>query len=319
MFLTRFTSLVSMGLLLGLVGCSGSAVDTNAQRPAKEETAIATEPATNPIVLGDISNNPTRSLDEFQPLADYLAAQLAESGIDGAKVKVAPDAATMSQWMANGEVDVFFDSAYPALRLAEEADAQLILRRWKEGDAEYHSIIFTMADSGVESLQDLPGHLVALDAPYSTSGYMLPVYHFLEENLKITEKNSLKSPVAADEVGYIFSYDDENVLEWVLNGDATVGVVDNQTFAELPESVRANMRILFETDPVPRHIALVASDLDPAVVNTITQRLLTLDQAEEGKAILEIFDETAKFDPFPSDDYLNQLQKMYIRVRAVSE
>ena len=321
MRLNRFSGFVSIGLLLGLVSCgpvSDSHTETNTLPDS--ETKASVETATNTLVIGDISkNDPVRSIEAFQPLADYLAVELANMGIENGKVKVAPDMDTMSQWLATGEVDVYFDSAYPALRLAKEIGAKPILRRWKKGDAEYHSVIFTLQDSGIESMEDLSGSLIALDSPYSTSGYMLPMYYLLEANLRPVEKTSLESAVANDELGYVFTYNDENTLQWVVNGSIDAGIADNQAFAELPEDVIADMRILLETESVPRHIAVAAPDLEQPLMDAIIQVLLEVDKSEEGKAVLAQFEGTAKFDHFPTPNYLERLQEIFARVNDWSE
>ncbi|MBE7385730.1 MAG: phosphate/phosphite/phosphonate ABC transporter substrate-binding protein [Leptolyngbya sp. SIO1E4] len=317
----RLPDFISIGLVMGLVSCgSVPTIDAEISTTTEPETVAAAETATNSLVLGDISkNDPAGSFEEFQPLADYLAIQLAETGIDDGKVKVAPDIETMGQWLAAGEVDIFFDSPYPALSLAAEVGARPILRRWKKGDAQYHAIIFTVADSGIDSVQDLSGNLIAFDSPYSTSGYMLPMFYLLEENLAPVEKDSLRSTVANDEVGYIFTYDDSNTLQWVINGDVAAGVVDNQTFAELPDIIRGNLRILLETEAIPRQIAIIAADLEPLTVDALTQVLLDIDQSTEGKAVLEQFERTAKFDQFPTPNYLNRLEEMFARVNEWPE
>ncbi|NER79488.1 MAG: phosphate/phosphite/phosphonate ABC transporter substrate-binding protein [Leptolyngbya sp. SIO1D8] len=320
MLLNRLSDFVATGLLLTLISCGAVPKTDPETNVSKAEPIAATEPVENPLVLGDLSeNDPVGALEEFQPLADYLAVQLADLGIDDGQVKAAPDMETMLQWLTTGEVDIVFDSPYPALRLAQEAGAQPILRRWKKGDAEYYSVIFTLLDSGINSIQDLPGHLIAFDSPSSTSGYMLPIFYLLEANLMPAEKNSLNSIVAEDEVGYVFAYEDRNTLQWVINGKVAAGVVDNQTFAELPEDVKANVRILLETEAVPRHMAVVAADLEPSIVDAVTQVLLEIDQSTEGKAVLEQFERTAKFDPFPTPDYLSRLEEIYARVDDWSE
>src|SRR3972149_1107605 len=62
------------------------------------------------LILADISTDPAKSIKRFQPLADYLAERLGEQGIEAGEVKVAPDLETMVEWIAAGEVDLYFDS-----------------------------------------------------------------------------------------------------------------------------------------------------------------------------------------------------------------
>jgi phosphonate transport system substrate-binding protein len=252
----------------------------------------------------------------MQPLADYLAANLGEQGIGVGEVKVAPDMDTLVGWLKSGEVDLAFDSLYPAMIMRNEGDALPILRRWRDGVGEYHSVFFVLADGGVESLEDLNGGLVAFDEPSSTSGFLVPVAHLIEAGLNPVEKGSVEASVADDEVGYVFSGDDENTIQWVVSQRVAAGVVDNIGFEEIPEDVKPSLAILAETAPFARQVTLVRGDMDPALVQAITTLLMGMDETEAGRAALEEF-RTDQFDEFPegADAALDEMQEMYDSVQ----
>ena len=140
------------------------------------------------IVLGDISENPQKKIQRFKPLADYLAINLSELNIEKGHVKIAPNINTMIQWLKSGEVNLYFDSPYPAMLANDRAGAIPILRRWKKGSAEYHSVIFSMKKSGINSLSELKGKMIAFDDRRSTSGYRLPLFELFEAGLNPIEK-----------------------------------------------------------------------------------------------------------------------------------
>jgi len=162
--------------------------------------------ASGVIVFGDIdADDPVAKLEEFQPIADYVAANLTDYGIGVGEVKIAPDLETMISWVAAGEVNLYYDSLYPAMIVRNEANAEPLLRGWRGGEPIYHSVFFTRVDSGITTLDDLNGQLIAYDDIASTSGYMIPTAYLLSNGLNLVEKTSLESVVAEDEVGYIFS------------------------------------------------------------------------------------------------------------------
>ena len=282
----------------------------------------AVSPRTS-IVLADIGSNPAKKIKRFQPLADYLAANLTDYGIDVGEVKIAPDMDTLIGWIEAGEVDMYFDSPFPVMFIAGETGAQPILRRWKDGVEEYHSVIFALADKGLESVEDLQGQLVAFDSPQSTSGFMLPLAHLLENELATVEvdKNNISPNVADNEIGYVFTEDDEITIQWVIAGRMAAGVVDSQTYiTEIPEETREHLVILAETVAVPRQIALVSPDMDPELVETITALLLELTETDEGLAVLDDFD-TSQFDEFPqgAEATLEELRAMFDLVTQTNE
>lgn len=272
------------------------------------------------LVIGDISNNPTEKKEFWQPLADYLEIQLADEGISKVEIAVASDLGTMLLWMKNGEVDLYFDSPYPVLVMGEESGAVPILRRFKGGVGEYHSVFFTRDDSEINSVEDIQGKKLALEENYSTSGYLLPVTYMIEQNLQPVYKQGLLTPVLADEIGFVFSGNDELTVEWVLEGEVAAGVVDSTTFSEIADEQKANLRIITETEDVPRQMAVVRSGLDQTIIDALYAELLAMNNTDEGTAVLEKIS-TSQFDDFPEgvEPALARMKEMYGLLYSVEE
>jgi len=298
------------GVMILLLAACGA---DQAAPTATPEPPTTTPETSRPLVLGDIGDEPAKTIEEFQPLADYLAANLQEQGIGVGEVKVAPDLETMAQWMEAGEVDIYFDSSYPALIVSSESGAQPILRRWKGGVSEYHTVFFTRTDSGLESLDDLPGHSIAFEDDFSTSGYMLPLAYMTEAGLKSAEMAEPDATVADDEVGYVFSGDDDNTIQWVVSNRVDAGVTDNRNYSELPEETRNQLTILAETEALPRQLVIVRPGMDAELVDALTALMTNMDESEEGAAVLATFEKTAQFDEFPggTDAALERMRELY--------
>src|SRR5690606_27713719 len=119
-----------------------------------QSTSPTSEPPTSTfegvITIGDIANQPSDVIEAFQRLADYRAASLGGFGVGVGEVRVAPGSETMTRMVAGGDVDIYFDSPYPGLLVSEGSGASPILRRWKDGIEEYHSVIFTPAQHDLE-------------------------------------------------------------------------------------------------------------------------------------------------------------------------
>jgi phosphonate transport system substrate-binding protein len=289
--LQRVVSLVA--IVIVLAGCGAF------QAPPTPTPAPTATVAAKNIVLADISDNPAKRIAAFQPLADYLGANLVKFGYGGGAVKIADDFDTMTKWIKDGEVDLYFDSPFPVTVLADRAGAQPILRRWRDGVSEYHSVLFARADSGIKSVEDLKGRMIAFDEPYSTSGFALPLTYLVDKGLKVVEKPSPDAPVAKDEIGYVFSTNDENTIQWVVSGKVAAGTTDNLNYANIPDENRSALTIVAETKAVPRQVATVRPGMDPAMVEAIKALLVGLDKTAEGKDILKNFQKTDKFDEFP--------------------
>lgn len=265
------------------------------------------------IVLVDISDEPAKKIKRFQPLADYLVVRLSDFGIKAGEVKVARDIETLSQWMASGEADLYFDSLYPAMRVCDQSGALPILRRWKSGVVEYHTVFFARADSGLTSLDDLKGKMIAFEEPFSTSGYMLPLSYLVEHGFNLVEESKADAKVAEDEVGYMFSGEDQNTVRWVLSRKVAAGVIDDENFLDIPEKTRAALNILAETERIPRQLVVVRPNMDPGLVEAVKTVLMGMDQTKEGQAVLKKFKKTAKFDEFPGgiEAALTRMRELY--------
>lgn len=286
-------SLIALLVLFILTSCSGG------DQPTATEASTVEPVESRPIILGDISDDPAEVIDGTQPLAEYLAANLKEYGITEGQVRVATSTEELAQLLADGEVDLYFDSTYPATLISDQVGAKIIVRRWRFGVEEYQSVIFASKESDITSVEQLPGHMVAMDAPYSTSGFMLPAVYLTEHGLKLTGKKSQGDPVASDEIGFVFSYDDENTLQWVLSGLTDAGVTDDFHFdVDFPEEARAQLVELARTEATPRQVGLVRSGLDGELTQAIIAVLTSMHETAEGQAALESF-QTTKFDEFP--------------------
>ena len=97
--------------------------------------------------MGDISLEAEYRRKRSLAIANYLAENLNQVGNGKGAVKIAPDKETMAQLMSSGSIDLYFDSLYPAMFVIDESGAQALLRRWKDGVAEYYSLFLARQDS----------------------------------------------------------------------------------------------------------------------------------------------------------------------------
>ena len=286
-------------LLVGLAACAAAATPAPTSTPLPSPTQPSASDVDSILTLADISDDPAEVADQVLEFSEYLVARLGDYGITKSEVRVAATADEMAQMLKDGEVDIYFDSLYPATLISNASGAEPILRRWRYGAGEYHTIIYTTPESGIKSVEDLPGHMLAMDNAFSTSGYVLPAVYLMDRGLKLTPKQTYEEKVAPDEIGFVFSYDDQNALQWVVSGLADAGVTDDSRFASFPTDVTSGLVILAETESVPRQVVLVRPGMDAALKTAIMQILVQMKDTPEGQAALESFDKTAQFDEFP--------------------
>ena len=221
----RSKIVVAMAGLIGLIaiGCGANAEST----PAVPSPSQQAGPAQT-ITLGDIdASEPVKKIKRFTPLANYLASHLNEFGILEGNVVISRDIEEAGRNLADGTLDIYFDSAYPSLAVQEISGSKFIARRWKQGNASYWSTYITLRDSGIDSFDDFEGTVLAFESPDSTSGFVLPAGHLVQQGYTLREVASPDSPVDGDEIGYYFSDDEENSVALLLAGNVAGGGFSN--------------------------------------------------------------------------------------------
>ncbi len=287
-----------------MMGCNSSA-------PTPTSIPIATQ-VSQGIVIGTISDEPAKKVNNFQPLANYLAAHLADFGIGVGNVKIAPDVETMAQWLKSGAVDLYIDTLYPTMIVAEQSGAQSILCSREDSITGYRTVFFATTTSGLLSITDLKGHMLALEGNFSTVGYMLPMAYLTETGLKPIEKQSVAATVSPNEVGYVFSSNDMNTIQWVIRNKVTAGVVSSQNFQNIPSETRSQLTILAETEIVPRQIIMARPGMQADLLKAIKTKFIEINQTEDGKRALESLGKTTQFDEFPGKEMtLARMQELY--------
>jgi len=299
MVMTNKNSLSLLLLLLVLVVAAGALwlVYSDGQQSEGEPTPL---PRVT-FVIGSVSNDIEDDLEEYGPVADYIAINMAEFGYVGGEVVVAPSVAEMAKLMRRGEVDVFIDSPFPTFAVDQLAQSAPLVNRWKKGVEKYQTAIFTRRDSGVESLDDLRGKVMVMDHPESTSGYFLPKTELLKRGYTLRQVAGPVSPVSADEIGYYFTNDDSDLVDAVVNGVVAAGAQnDNELFDQLEElgEEPGAYPVLLTSNSVYRHVVTASSYMDPAVREALVTLLVGMDKDEVGQAILKDFKKTKRFTPF---------------------
>ena len=287
-------SRLHLGLLLTIaIGC-GQASEPPPSSVAAEQPAPA-----GVLTIGSVSLNPTHEYEVVRPFVDFIAANLHHVGIGRGQVVVVSSLSHMIEELREGRVDLFIDSPFPAVFVWQHTDVEPILRRWKRRSDVYRSVVFTRADSGVESVVDLAGRIIAFGEPFSTSGFLMPKAALASAGLRMVNYEDPAASIPGDRVGYVFSNDAENTMFWVLKQKVVAGAVNADYFEALAGDRISELRILLTTEAVPRNVVCARKDLDPKVVQAIEDLLLEMHLNDEGRASLEKFEETTRFDRFP--------------------
>ncbi len=250
--------------------------------------------------IGVIGENPDKAITEFEPMANYIANQLKEFNVEGGKVVVEKDLNGMINKIKNQEVDIFFDTPFAICKIQEKTDMIPSMLVWKNGLREYRTVFFVRKESPINKLTDLKGKIIVFEDPGSTSSYAIPKAELRKKGLTVAPEETKGLP--ANAVRYVFATGEMNQAFWVIQRKADVGAFNNGDWDELPEKIRAELKIIYETEPILRSLAAFHPHLPKKFRNAVEDILFSMDKSPEGKEALHSVSRISKIERLTDDD-----------------
>jgi phosphonate transport system substrate-binding protein len=242
----------------------------------------------------------------WQPLLDDMSAAT------GVKVKpyYATNYTSLVEAMRFKQVQVGWFSASPAVSAVDRANAEVVGRIVDAGgDATYKSIIIVKKDSGItlERLLKCDRTLnFGLGDAQSTSGTLAPLTYLFTPR-GIEPAKCFKTVRSASHQANAYS-----VVNGVLDV-ATNNSVGLAFFRDQQPEKAAQLKVIWESPPLPESSIVVRKDLDPALKEKIRQFFLTYGTGEDavGERQREVL-KKLKYGGFRAADnsYLDPVREM---------
>ena len=202
----------------------------------------------------------------YRPLAEYIGKKL------GRQVKLY----TVDTWeglaksLAAGETDIALMGPWGYVLANHVAGAQAVSTILYDGKPEYFAIMITHPKSSIKSIADLKGKTFAFGDKGSTSGYLIPNYHFQKNGIDVnkflgkviyTKHQAIELQVTRSELDAGADYN--------RNRDAMIA--DGQIKA-------ADSVIFWTSDPLPNDAVAVGATLakDAAFVSKLRDALASV-------------------------------------------
>ncbi|MDJ0782676.1 MAG: phosphate/phosphite/phosphonate ABC transporter substrate-binding protein [Desulfosarcinaceae bacterium] len=290
--------------LIGVIACGLLGLQLMWAGSSAAQTATESDRG-HTLVIGHVSENPKKLYQRLKPMATYTIAKMDDVGIRRCEVLIAKDNRQMISYLRQGRVDWVTDTPFSAILYEEKAGAEILLKKWKKGVGEYHTVLFCRRESAIQTLHDLVGRTIALEDPGSTSAYLVPAALLLREGLQLALLASPRERPPADMVGYAFSQQEINTSTWVYRGLADAGAFSNLDWRNDDHSFQTHrqaFRIFHRSKAIPRAIELVRGDLDPAIKSRLKAILLAAPADPDAAAALKAYQKTTKFEALDAAD-----------------
>ena len=115
----------------------------------------------------------------YKPLAAFLAARLGRP----VELRTVDTWEGLAKSLANGETDLALMGPWGYVLANHHAGAQVVSTILYDGKPEYFAIMVTHPESGIKTLADLKGKTFAFGDKGSTSGYLIPLHHFMMQGI----------------------------------------------------------------------------------------------------------------------------------------
>jgi phosphonate transport system substrate-binding protein len=216
--------------------------------------------------------DPTVTLGKYQKVLDAMAEYV---GVPVALVQSDTYAEVVTAF-ERGAVDVGILNAFSYVEIAGRARLVPLVRRVRAGRDTYQGYLIVRHDDAVARYEDLRGKTIAFPDARSTTGYLLPRLMLRRHGLELTRDFR--------QVLFVGKHDSTALA--VANGTADVGAMASYIFEDLESAIRAKLRVLDRSEPIPFGPIVARSGLGEALLGRIRTFFLTLDRTPQGQALL---------------------------------
>jgi phosphonate transport system substrate-binding protein len=251
------------------------------------------EPTTKIIrVTGIPDENPTELQRKYQPMVDYLKAQL---GTDVQYVPVTDYGAAV-QALSAGKIDFAWLGGFTHVQARVMDGAVPLCMR--DIDRQFKSVFIAGADSGIATAADLKGKTFAFGAKSSTSGHLMP-RHFLLTELKIDPETDFSGKP-------LYSGAHDATVKMVESGKVAAGALNIEVWERILRENKVDtskVKVIWTTPPFVDYVWTARKDVDPKLRDAFTKAFLSLDPAKPEHAAVLALQGAKKFVPASPADF----------------
>lgn len=241
------------------------------------------------LVMGFVPSQDSENIaSTVEPLSDHLSEEL---GIE-VEGKVMTNYNALVEALGANQVQIAFIPAFGYVLASEQYDVNVILKSMRDGSGTYKAQYVVREDSGINSLEDFEGKVWAFSDKGSTSGYLFPAKHLMEE-LDFSSASELENDFF-DSLIEVGGHDTAALA--VLEGDADVATTFDDVRDTLEgdyPSIKDDLKVVDYTIDIPNDTITVPDGLDADLVEEIREAFLSINDNEE---MIEIMNEVYNWD-----------------------
>lgn len=273
----RLMGFVMVCLALLLFGCSPQSAPAAIQLSELQPLPPTSETGITPLRVAIAAVlSPQGTVESYQPLLDYMSAQL-NRPIELVQRRTYEE---INALIEQGMVDVAFVCTGAYVAGSRDFGMELLAGPQVNGESVYYSYLIVPASSPAAGLADLQGKTFAFTDPMSMTGYFYP--SFLVHELGYDTRSFFART--------FFTYSHDKAISAVASGIADGAAVDSLVYdaavAQNPELARQT-RIVHQSPPFGIPPVVVNPATRPQIKAELQRLLLDLANTPEGREVLK--------------------------------
>jgi len=230
------------------------------------------------LLIGLIpEQNIFKQIDRYKPLAGYLSEK---TGITVRLTILSRYGDIIDRFVQRGLDGAFFGDLTGALAI-EKLDIEPLVRPVNlDGSTYSYGYIIVRKDSGIRTVSDMKGKVLAFVDRATVTGYLFPLSYFRSHGVKNLDDFFSE---------YYFTGSHDSSVYAVLDGRADIGCIKNTIYNNLVSrdpTIKSELRIIAKSPLMPESTLCLRRDLPEGIKRMIKEVLLTMDRNEEGRKIL---------------------------------
>ena len=205
---------------------------------------------------------PQQSASQLAEVWVPLMRHLSEQTGHDIRFATAKDIPTFEACLAAGAYDVAYMNPYHYTTFSKTNGYRAFAR---QANKKLKGILVVRKDSDIDSLEDLDGQTLAFPSPAAFGASVIPRAIMQGKGISIEPK-------------YVRSHD--SVYRSVASGLFPAGGGVTRTLGNIPQDLRDQVRVLYETDAFTPHAFATHPNVDDAIVASLSSAMLAVQNNE---------------------------------------
>lgn len=231
------------------------------------------------LLIGLIpEQNIFKQFEHYLPLAEYVQKR---TGIKIELTILSRYGDIIDRFTQRGMDGAFFGDLTGALAIKKLSVKPLVKPVRVDGSTSVHGYIIVRKDSGINSVADMRGKVIAFVDRATVTGYLFPIVYLRENGV-----NDIKTFFTE----HYFTGSHDAAVYAVLDGRADIGCVKDSIFKNMIKndpSIKDELKVIAISPAMPVSTLCVKDDLPGHIIKILKETLLNMNRDKEGKKILK--------------------------------